>query len=97
MVKIAFGSSKNNKFAIVKKSDFPSVTRDKPSKKDLKEYVRKNKNVKQSNLKYGDFNLLLYLAQEIDPATAHTIAECVANEKQVSEHVDDIIEHKADL
>ncbi len=59
--------------------------------------MRKNKNVKQSNLKYGDFNLLLYLAQEIDPDTAHMIAECVANEKQVSEHIDDIIEHKADL
>jgi hypothetical protein len=55
------------------------VVRDKPTKKDLKEYVRRNKNVKQSNLKYGDFNLLLYLAQEIDPDTAHTIAESVAN------------------
>jgi hypothetical protein len=97
LVKIAFGSSKNNKFAIVKKSEFPPIIRDKPTKKDLKEYMRKNKNVKQSCLKYGDFNLLLYLAQEIDPATAHTIAEAVANEKQVTEHIDDIIEHKADL
>jgi hypothetical protein len=59
--------------------------------------MRRHKNVKQSYLRYGDFNLLLYLAQEIDPATAHTIAECVAVEKQVTEHIDDIIEHKADL
>lgn len=78
LVKIAFGSSKNNRCAIVKKSEFPPVVREKPSKKDLKEYMRRNKNIKQSWLKYGDFNLLLYLAQEIDPATAHSIAEAVA-------------------
>jgi hypothetical protein len=59
--------------------------------------MKRNKNIKQSWLKYGDFNLLVYLAQEIDPATAHTIAECVVHEEQVTEHVDDIIEHKADL
>jgi hypothetical protein len=51
--------------------------KDKPSKKDLKDYMKKNKNIKQSHLKYGDFNLLIYLAQEIDPDTAHTISECV--------------------
>ena len=73
------------------------MVRGKPSKKDLKEYMKKNKNIKKSSLKYGDFNLLLYLAQEIDPDTAHSIAECVANETQASEHIDDIIEHKADL
>ena len=41
--------------------------------------MKKNKNIKKSALKYGDFNLLLYLAQEIDPDTAHTIAESVVN------------------
>lgn len=80
LVKIAHGSSKNNKFAIVKRAEFPPIIRDKPSKKDLKEYMKRNKNIKQSWLKYGDFNLLLYLAQEIDPATAHTIAECIVHE-----------------
>jgi len=59
--------------------------------------VKKNKNIKKTSLKYGDFNLLLYLAYEIDPDTAHTIAECVVNETQVSEYIDDIIENKADL
>lgn len=78
LVKIAHGTSKTNKFAIVKKAEFPPIIRDKPSKKDFKEYMKRNKNVKNSYLKYGDFNFLMYLAQEIDPATAHSIAECVA-------------------
>lgn len=74
LVKIAHGTAKHNKFAILKKAEFPPVVRDKPSKKELKEYMRRNKNIKQSSLKYGDFNFLLYLAQEIDPATVHSIA-----------------------
>ena len=77
-MKIAHGTSKNNKFAIVKKAEFPPVMRDRPSKKEFKEYMRKNKNVKQSWLRYGDFNFLLFLAQEIDPTTVHSIAERVA-------------------
>jgi len=97
LVKIAHGSSKNNKFAIVKKADFPPVVRDKPSKKDLKEYMKRNKNVKQSYLKYGDFNFLIYLAHEIDPATVHSIAECVANEQNVQSYIDEMIENKSDL
>ena len=59
--------------------------------------MRKNRNVKQSWLKYGDFNLLLYLSHEIDPQTVHKIAECVANEEQVGDFIDDMVEHKADL
>jgi hypothetical protein len=46
----------------VKKAEFPPYIRDKPSKKDFKEYMRRNKNVKLSTLRYGDFNFLLYLA-----------------------------------
>lgn len=59
--------------------------------------MKRNKNVKNSYLKYGDFNFLLYLAQEIDPATVHSIAECVANEQQVQSFIDELVEHKADL
>lgn len=88
LVKIAHGSSKNNKFAIIKKAEFPPIVRDKPSKKELKEYMRRNKNIKQSWLKYGDFNLLLYLAQELDPHTVHMIAESVANEQNVEHFID---------
>lgn len=97
LVKIAHGTSSSNKFAIVKKADFPVIVRSRPTKKDLREYMRKNRNVKQSWLKYGDFNLLLYLSHEIDPQTVHKIAECVANEEQVGDFIDDMVEHKADL
>jgi hypothetical protein len=63
LVKIAHGTSKSNKFAIIKKAEFPPVVRDKPGKKEFKEYMRRNKNIKQSAIKYGDFNFLLHLAQ----------------------------------
>ena len=97
LVKIAHGTSKHNRFAIVKKAEFPPIIRDKPGKKDLKEYMKRNKNIKVSALKYGDFNFLLYLAQEIDPATVHSIAECVVNEQQVQGFIDEMVEHRADL
>ena len=97
LVKIAHGSSKTNKFAILKKADFPPIIRDKPEKKHFKQYMRRNKNVKQSYLRYGDFNFLLYLAQEIDPPTAHNIADRVVNELQVEGFIDELIENKADL
>jgi len=97
LVKIAHGSSNNNKFAIVKKAEFPPFVRDKPSKKEFKEYMRRNKNVKNSALRYGDFNFLLYLAHEIDPTTVHSIAECVANEQNVQSYIDEMIENKSDL
>lgn len=88
LVKIAHGSSINNKFAIIKKAEFPPLIRDKPSNKELKEYLRRNKNVKQSWLKYSDFNLLLYLAHVIDPHTAHSIAECISSEENVQQFID---------
>jgi hypothetical protein len=46
----------------VKKSDFPAINRDKPTRRDLKEYLKTNK-LKPSSIKYGDFNLLMYLAE----------------------------------
>ena len=64
-MKIAHGASNSNKFAILKKSDFPSFNRDKPSINDFKEYLKRNKH-KPSHIKYGDFNFLLYLADQID-------------------------------
>lgn len=38
----------------------------------------RSRGLKVSWQRYADFNLLLYLAEEIDPATAHSIAESVA-------------------
>jgi hypothetical protein len=53
--------------------------------------MRKNKNVKMSALRYGDFNFLLFLAHEIDPTTVHSIAENVANEQNVESFIDEMI------
>lgn len=97
MVKIAHGSSKNNKFSILKKSEFPLLNRDKPTNKDLKDYMNKNKNTKPSLQKYADFNLLLYLGNIMDNETAHSIAESVAKEEKVSEHIEDMVDQMTDL
>lgn len=70
----------------MKKSDFPAVNRDKPSKRDLKEYLKTNK-LKPSYIKYGDFNLLMYLAEELDDHTALSIAEIVEREGKLDEAI----------
>lgn len=97
MVKIAHGSSKNNKFSILKKSEFPSLNRDKPINKNLKDYMNRNKNTKPSWQKYADFNLLLYLGNTMDNETAHSIAESVAKEEKISEHIEDMVDQMTDL
>lgn len=76
LVKIAHGSSKSNKFAILKKSKFPAKNQQGATTKDFKEYLRENKK-KASHIKYGDFNFLIYLADILDIETAVSIAECV--------------------
>jgi hypothetical protein len=40
---------------------------------------------------------LLYFASEIDPATAHSIAECVAREEAVGENIEEMIDQMADM
>lgn len=77
MVKIAHGSSNSNKFAILKNSEFPVFNRVKATIKDLKEYLKKYKH-KPSYIKYGDFNLLMYLAEALDIETVLSISEQVA-------------------
>lgn len=59
--------------------------------------MQRTRNVKVSWQRYADFNLLLYLAEEIDPATAHSIAECVAREEPVGENIEEIIDQMSDL
>ena len=76
LVKLAHGSSKNNKFAYLKGADFPALNQEGATKKNLKEYLKNNKH-KKPWIKYGDFNLLTYLAECIDLGTAINIANCV--------------------
>jgi hypothetical protein len=39
----------------------------------------------------------MYLAEEMDPATAHSIAESVVREEKVSEHIVEMVEQMSDL
>lgn len=75
-MKLAHGSSRSNKFAYLKKADFPAKNQVGATKKDLKEYLKKNQH-KPSYVKYGDFNLLIYLAELMDIQTAISIANSV--------------------
>lgn len=96
MVKIAHGSSKSNKFAYLKKADFPAKNQTGVTKKDLKEYLRKNKN-KPSHIKYGDFNLLVYLADLLDVHTALSIANAVKDEGKVDDALDDYVQQTSEV
>lgn len=57
----------------------------------------RTRGIKNSWQRFSDFNLLLFLADMIDPATAHIIAECVAEEKPIGEHILEIIEQISDI
>lgn len=57
----------------------------------------KTNKLKPSCTKYGDFNLLMYLAEELDDHTALSIAEIVEREGKLDEAIEELIEHKADL
>ena len=60
LVNIGHGSSPDNRFFILKNAEFPAHGRKKIEKNDLKSYLQKFK-AKPAFIKYGDFNLLLYL------------------------------------
>lgn len=96
LVKIAHGSSRSNKFAFLKGQGFPAKNQDGATKKDLKEYLKVNKH-KASHIKYGEFNLLVYLADIIDIGTAITLANTVPSEDKVPEALDDFVHQFAEL
>lgn len=52
---------------------------------------------KKPYVKYGDFNLLVYLADAIDIGTAINIANCVQSEAPVEEHLDDFVTQFAEM
>ena len=96
LVKIAHGSSRSNKFAYLKGTGFPSKYQEGASKKDLKEYLKTNKH-KASHIKYGDFNLLIFIADTIDLGTAIALANAVQSEEKVPEALDDFVQEYAEL
>jgi hypothetical protein len=59
--------------------------------------LTRSRNIKPSWHRYADFNLLLYLADEMDTDTAHRIAECVAREEAVDEGIEEMVDQMSDL
>ena len=96
LVKIAHGSSRSNKFAYLKGSGFPVKHHEGATKKDLKEHMKTNKH-KPSHIKYGDFNLLVYIADTIDMGTAIALGNAVQTEDKVPEALDDFVQQYAEL
>ena len=52
---------------------------------------------KPSYIKYSDFNLLLYIAEEYDVETARTLGHAVLKEEKATPIIDEMIENKAGL
>lgn len=84
MVKIGAGVGQNKKFAILKNNLFPPSSRGKIKAQQMKEYVTKTKH--QPNIvRFGDFNLLIFIAEAIDPQMAASVGRAVAEEEEVGE------------
>jgi len=82
LVKIAAGEGKNKKFSIMKNNIFPPSSRGAIKTQQLKDYINRTKN-QPSTVRYGDLNLLLFIAEAIDLATAMEIGNRVHDEKEV--------------
>jgi nuclear protein localization family protein 4 len=71
--------------------DFPVENRTSPvTQGDLKAYLKKHQNVPNPQ-KYGDFHLLVFLAQLIDPMTACVVAEAVGSQGHLEDYLDELI------
>jgi hypothetical protein len=73
LVKVVSGASSSNKFAILKNNEFPVLNRGKVKKNVLREYIKANFR-KKSNVKYGDLNLLMLIAELVGVDTSMEIA-----------------------
>lgn len=96
LVNIGHGHSPDNRFSILKNADFPGRGRKKIDNADLKAYMQRYKS-KPAYIKYSDFNLLLYIAEEFDLETARTLGHAVLKEEKALPILDEMIEHKAGL
>ena len=76
-MKIGAGVGSKKKFSILKNNLFPPSSRGKVKTQQMKDYRMKTKH--QPNIiRFGDFNLLIFVAEVIDGATACEIARSVA-------------------
>ena len=78
-MKIAAGIGKNKQFAIMKNNFFPPSSRGPIKNQQLKDYISRTKN-QPSIVRFGDLNLLLFIAETIDLATAMEIGNRVSIE-----------------
>ena len=78
LVKIAAGIGSNKKHSILKNNLFPPSSRGTIKTQDMRSYISKTKN--QPNIiRFGDFNLLLFIAEAIELETAMEIGVEVAD------------------
>jgi len=92
IVNVAHGQPRDNKFAIVKHSDFPIENRNTPQKpSDVRAYLNKYKK-EISYQRFSDFHLLVYLMKLIDLETAMVIAEAVRDEREIDPSIVEFIE-----
>ena len=96
LVNIGHGTSQDHRFSILKNAEFPARGRKKITVSDLKAYMQRYKS-KPAFTKYGDFNFLLYIAEEFDLETARTLGHAVLKEEKTLQILDEMIEHKAGL
>ena len=80
LVKIGAGVGKSKRFAILKNNMFPPSSRGKIKAQQLKKYLAKTK-FQPNIVRFGDFNLLLFIAETIDLSTAEYIGNSVFEEK----------------
>mmetsp|Transcript_83 Transcript_83/g.160 ORF Transcript_83/g.160 Transcript_83/m.160 type:complete len:225 (+) Transcript_83:1044-1718(+) len=96
LVSLAHGQPNQNnvKFNIIKRYDFPCMHRfgQNPQNKDFKSYMQATKPMKNSFERFANFHLLLYLSELLDLQTAVGIAQCVANEIPIENHIIDWLE-----
>lgn len=67
-MKIGSGVGKSNKFAILKGNLFPPSSRGPVKMEQLQNYIKETKN-NSSVVRFGDLNLLIFVAEAIDLMT----------------------------
>ena len=82
LVKVAAGVGKNKQFAIMKNNLFPPSSRGIIKAQQLKDYIVRTKH-QSSIIRFGDINLLLFIAEAIDLSTAMEIGVRVSEEQEI--------------
>ena len=82
LVKVAAGVGKNKQFSIMKNNLVPPSSRGIIKAQQLKDYIVRTKH-QSSIIRFGDINLLLFIAEAIDLSTAMEIGVRVSEEQEI--------------